>query len=503
MSLMTPILRRVVAAWIIAAAALAPAVARDADAPLPRWRGFNLLEKFIFTGKAEPYKEEDFRMIAELGFNFVRLPLDYRGYIAGKDWEAFDEASLHQIDEAIAWGGRHGIHVCINLHRAPGYTVAQPPEAKVLWTDPETQRVAARHWGMFARRYRDIPSSRLSFNLFNEPANVTAAAYEPVMLKMVVAIRKEDPDRLIFSDGLDWGKQPMAACRAPGLAMMTRGYEPFGLTHYKASWANGGRFPLPRWPDGLPTTGTLLSPSRPDKHHPLVIDGPIPDGSVLKIRVAHVTTRAVLVVDCGGKELLRKQFTTGPAGTGPWKSSTLLPEWNVYRCEYGTEEALALPAGTRSVRIRVADGDWLQVDRIAVVTTDGEKYEMSLTESWGGKPETLHFHPAAGTIPARLATTIDGTALLRKNLQPWLDFRAGGGRFMVGEWGSYNRTPHPVVLSWAEDNLRLWKETGVGWAMWNFRGPFGVLDSERTDVGYEDWHGHKLDRKLVELLRKY
>jgi len=29
------------------------------------------------------------------------------------------------------------------------------------------------------------------------------------------------------------------------------------------------------------------------------------------------------------------------------------------------------------------------------------------------------------------------------------------------------------------------------------------LDSGREDVAYEDWHGHKLDRKLLDLLMKY
>ena len=55
-----------------------------------RWRGFNLQEKFTDTpqewqtiapewGRAnEPFKELDFQLIAELGFNFVRLPMSYR-----------------------------------------------------------------------------------------------------------------------------------------------------------------------------------------------------------------------------------------------------------------------------------------------------------------------------------------------------------------------------------------------------------------------------------------
>jgi endoglucanase len=37
--------------------------------------------------------------------------------------------------------------------------------------------------------------------------------------------------------------------------------------------------------------------------------------------------------------------------------------------------------------------------------------------------------------------------------------------------------------------------------MWNFRGGFGILDSERLDVKYEDFKGHKLDRKMLEVIK--
>jgi endoglucanase len=52
-----------------------------------------------------------------------------------------------------------------------------------------------------------------------------------------------------------------------------------------------------------------------------------------------------------------------------------------------------------------------------------------------------------------------------------------------------------------QDCLALWKEAGWGWALWNLRGSFGVLDSNRADVAYEDFRGHKLDRKMLEILR--
>ena len=50
------------------------------------------------------------------------------------------------------------------------------------------------------------------------------------------------------------------------------------------------------------------------------------------------------------------------------------------------------------------------------------------------------------------------------------------------------------------DLLALWKEAGCGWAMWNLRGEFGVIDSGRLDVAYENYQGHRLDNKILLLL---
>jgi hypothetical protein len=70
----------------------------------------------------------------------------------------------------------------------------------------------------------------------------------------------------------------------------------------------------------------------------------------------------------------------------------------------------------------------------------------------------------------------------------------------VSEWGAYSYTPHAVTLAWISDCLENWRQAGFGWALWNLRGSFGVLDSGRKDVIYEDYQGHPLDRKMLDLL---
>jgi endoglucanase len=88
-------------------------------------------------------------------------------------------------------------------------------------------------------------------------------------------------------------------------------------------------------------------------------------------------------------------------------------------------------------------------------------------------------------------------------VEPWREMERMGAKIFVGEWGCWNRTPHAVTLAWMRDFLTLWKHAGWGWALWCFRGSFGILDSGRSDVRYENWRGHKLDRKMLELLREF
>jgi hypothetical protein len=71
-----------------------------------------------------------------------------------------------------------------------------------------------------------------------------------------------------------------------------------------------------------------------------------------------------------------------------------------------------------------------------------------------------------------------------------------------GELGCYRATPSEVALAWLGDVLEVLESEDIGWALWNLRGDFGVLDSGRSDVPYEDWHGHRLDRRMLALLER-
>ena len=90
--------------------------------------------------------------------------------------------------------------------------------------------------------------------------------------------------------------------------------------------------------------------------------------------------------------------------------------------------------------------------------------------------------------------------LRRELIATWRPLATRGVPIHVGEWGCYDKTPHDVCLAWMRDLLTLWNEAGWGWAMWNLRGSFGIVDSARPDVDYVDFAGHRLDRKMLDLL---
>lgn len=470
---------------------------------LPRWRGFNLLEKFNGTNK--PFREEDFRLISELGFNFVRLPMDYRCWIQNGDKRRFDEKTLSEIDQAVEFGKKYGIHVHLNFHRAPGYTVANPPESPTIWRDKETLDICKLHWQTFAKRYRNIPGDALSFNLFNEPAGCTEEEYFKVAKELVDAIRSESPDRLISCDGIDYGTHPCFSFSKLHVAQSTRGYQPMEISHFGASWVDSKNFPEPQWPT---TSYNALLPA-PNKaglsnaaRKPITLLGPFPNNSVLRFRIGTISNKARIVVLYDGKEAFNRTFVPSN-GKGDWKEVVYSERYEIYQNIYDLDVELPLPAGTQKVSIANHEGDWATITKLGIVSSDKEAYTIGVP-NWNAQSSTeLKYIEKDGVSSITGGIVHDRQWLWDNCVAPWKKAEEAGTGVMVGEFGAHNVTPHSVVLHWMEDMLINWQKAGWGWALWNFRGSFGIADSGRKDVEYEDWKGLKLDRKLLELLQRY
>lgn len=477
-----------------------------------KWRGFNLLEKFTVEWQNAPYRESDFEWISEFGFNFVRLPIDYRTYTEEGDWYEFDESSLADIDDAVAWGQTYDIHVSINLHRAPGYCVNPPsqplpPHQDVsLWEDADAQDAFAEHWHMFAERYQHIPKEALSFNLVNEPGNVDGDTYIKAVRPAIQAIREISPERIIISDAVDWGNAPVDEILDYDVVMSPHFYNPFQLTHYKAGWVDGSdSWPEPSWPPQLVSNGFYGSYKKP-LDTSLIIKGNFPAGTELTLRVHQVSSRADFKIKTDGTVVYNKSFQPGP-GEGEWREVMYREEWDVYQNIYDRDYSHTLEADAQSLEMRVDEGDWMTFTELHIARPETSglapiTIRPGITE-WGVPQARYRLDDKGGLTVSKAPAGFEDRFKINGFLQKWIDLKNDGVPVHVGEWGVYNKTPHDVTLAFMKNRLMAMKAAGLGWALWNFRGSFGILDSERPDVEYEEFRGHKLDRQMLELLQRY
>ena len=123
------------------------------------------------------------------------------------------------------------------------------------------------------------------------------------------------------------------------------------------------------------------------------------------------------------------------------------------------------------------------------------------TATWVPNDEFETFNPPTWPLKDDHGQLWDRAYLQKEYVDLYKVITEKGVQVHVGEWGCFNKTPHDVALAWMKDCLSVWKQAGWGNSLWNLRGSFGVMDSERADVTYEDYKGHKLDRKMLELLR--
>ena len=243
---------------------------------LLRWKGFNLLDFFSPAPPRNPGSnkttEDDLKWMTDWGFDFVRIPMAYPRYlsfdrtrdITKDEVYKFDPRVLEEIDQLIFMAHKYNLHVSLNLHRGPGYCInAGFHEPFNLWKDKEAQDAFYTHWGMWAERYKNISSGKLSFDLLNEPAyiedmNDQYAKKGPVpgdIYRMVAegastAIWAHNPDRLIVADGNSGGSYVVPELTDMNIAQSCRGYYPGLISHYQASWVwkDPTQAPTPVWP---------------------------------------------------------------------------------------------------------------------------------------------------------------------------------------------------------------------------------------------------------------
>ena len=257
---------------------------------LPRWKGFNLLDYFSPRERSNGRSgttDDDLKWMADWGFDFVRLPMAYPRYIkfdpskniTPDDVMNFNEKELDNIQLLVERANSYGLHVSLNLHRAPGFCVnAGFHEPYNLWQDMEAQEAFYAHWSMWAKRFKDFSSRQISFDLVNEPCTredmndqhsgrgpIPGKLYRQVAQKSLEAIRRHNPNHIIIADGNNVGSDVIPEIFDLDIGQSCRGYYPHYISHYRASWVwkNPDDAPDPAWPGVI--DGQEFSKKKPRK----------------------------------------------------------------------------------------------------------------------------------------------------------------------------------------------------------------------------------------------
>jgi endoglucanase len=222
------------------------------------WIGFNFqwMTNWQEGREPTPVDLQALDFLAKHGFNFARLACDYRFWTRNYDYMHPVESAFKHIDSYVEACRARNIHFSLNMHRVPGYCINRPDiEKHNLWADIEAQDGLVFQWELFAKRYRGISSSTLSFDLINEPPDIgqygmTRDVHEALIRRIVNAIRTADPDRMVVIDGLEGGNIAMPELADLDLVHSTRGYQPMSVSHQGASWFSGWKGHAAVYPGG-------------------------------------------------------------------------------------------------------------------------------------------------------------------------------------------------------------------------------------------------------------
>lgn len=188
--------------------------------------GEELTEEFYQKWLDNGFRREDVKLLAETGFNSIRLPMHYKVLTLPiedepvKGENTWLESGFKRVDDVLSWCKEFNIYLILDLHGGPGgqghdsnisdYDGTKPS----LWESEDNQNKMIALWKKLAERYADEQYIG-GYDLLNEPnwgfegsengCNETSnAPIWNLYKKVIEAIRTVDKNHMLILEGNCW-----------------------------------------------------------------------------------------------------------------------------------------------------------------------------------------------------------------------------------------------------------------------------------------------------------
>lgn len=185
------------------------------------------------------FVKKDIETIAEMGFDHVRLPID--------EEQMWDETGKRHKDAFILmtnvldWCAEYNLRAIVDLHilRSHHFNAAEKP----LWTDPAEQEKFYDLWRDLSSVLKKYPNNMVAYELMNEAVADDPGHWNNLLTKAMTAVRKLEPERCVVIGSNKWQQVGTFDVlevpeNDPNIILSFHFYEPFLLSHWKASWTN-------------------------------------------------------------------------------------------------------------------------------------------------------------------------------------------------------------------------------------------------------------------------
>lgn len=158
-------------------------------------RGLNLNGILDNNSGDKPIKPEYIKMIADAGFNSIRLPVTWAVH-SSKAWPyTIDPAFFNRVDSIVNLCLKNGLAVSIDIHYYPYINMAEG-DSKISFND-NIKRFYS-FWRQIGDHYKNYPST-VYFDILNEPnIEMGASLWNELIANSLKIIRKTNPHRTVL-----------------------------------------------------------------------------------------------------------------------------------------------------------------------------------------------------------------------------------------------------------------------------------------------------------------